>query len=228
MSQAFDSYRSSYESVVQDSIAFSGLKHDFFLAAKIIQLKALFERHFGTTKPALLDIGCGVGRMHPLLMPLCASLSGTDLSTESLERARLDNPDVSYRTQLEGRLDWPDEAFDATLAVCVLHHVPVVERPGFMAEMARVTRPGGLAIVIEHNPLNPLTRLAVARCPFDHDAVLLRHGEAAERLAAAGLNGIESRHFLIAPTLAAPIRRIERLFERVPLGAQYISHGVVL
>ncbi|MCX7340702.1 MAG: class I SAM-dependent methyltransferase [Hyphomicrobiales bacterium] len=227
MSQVFDSYRSSYENVVQDSIAFSGLKHDFFLEAKIIQLKTLFERHFGAGKPALLDIGCGVGRMHPLLAPLCASLSGTDLSTESLERARLDNPDVAYRTQVAGSLDWPEAGFDATLAVCVLHHVPVADRAGFLAEMARVTRPGGLAIIIEHNPFNPLTRLAVARCPFDHDAVLLRHGEAADRLAAAGLHRIESRHFLIAPTLASPVRRIERLFEYLPLGAQYISHGVV-
>jgi SAM-dependent methyltransferase len=227
MSQAFDSYRSIYEKVVQDSIAFSGLKHDFFLEAKIIQLKALFERHFGAGKPALLDIGCGVGRMHPLLAPLCTSLSGTDLSTESLERAWLDNPKVAYRTQLAGSLDWEDASFDATLAVCVLHHVPVADRAGFLAEMARVTRSGGLAIIIEHNPFNPLTRLAVARCPFDHDAVLLRHGEAADRLATAGLYHIESRHFLIAPTLASPVRRIERLFELLPLGAQYISHGVV-
>jgi cyclopropane fatty-acyl-phospholipid synthase-like methyltransferase len=61
--QAFDSYRASYEQVVAQSIAFSGLKHDFFLAAKVIQLKALFERHFGAAKPSLLDIGCGVGRI---------------------------------------------------------------------------------------------------------------------------------------------------------------------
>ena len=52
---------------------------------------------------------------------------------------------------------------------------------GFVADMVRVTRPGGLVCVIEHNPLNPLTRLAVNRCPFDADAVLLRSGQLAKR-----------------------------------------------
>ena len=39
--------------------------------------------------------------------------------------------------------------------------------------MRRVVRPGGLLCIIEHNPFNPLTRLAVVRCEFDRDAVLL-------------------------------------------------------
>lgn len=227
MSQAFDSYRESYERNVENSIAFSGLKHDFFLQAKIQRLSELFGSHFGDARPSLLDLGCGVGRMHPLLLPLTTRLAGTDISTESLERARLDNPPVDYREcASDGTLPFEDAGFDATLAVCVLHHVPCAARPGFIAEMKRVTRKGGLCIIIEHNPWNPLTRLAVARCPFDHDAVLLRHGEAAGRLAAAGTTGIESRHFLLLPTLAAPARAIERKLERLPLGAQYMAWGV--
>jgi hypothetical protein len=30
--------------------------------------------------------------------------------------------------------------------------------------LVRVVRPGGVAAIVEHNPLNPLTRLVVARC----------------------------------------------------------------
>jgi hypothetical protein len=52
--------------------------------------------------------------------------------------------------------------------------------------MARVTRPGGLICIIEHNALNLLTRLAVNRCPFDADAVLLRSGQSQELLRGAG------------------------------------------
>jgi hypothetical protein len=55
--QAFDGYKASYEQVVAESIAFSGLKHDFFLAAKVVQLKALFERHFGAGKPSPVEFG---------------------------------------------------------------------------------------------------------------------------------------------------------------------------
>lgn len=223
--QAFDGYKTSYEQVVADSIAFSGLKHDFFLDAKIIQLKALFARHFGEGKPSLLDIGCGVGRMHPLLAPFVGQLAGTDVSGASLERAREDNPGVDYRPDEGSGLPWEDAAFDATLAVCVLHHVAVADRAAFVAEMRRVTKPGGLAIIIEHNPFNPLTRLAVARCPFDADAVLLRHGEARDRLASGGFGAVESRHFLIAPSLSKLALKLDDAFASLPFGAQYIASG---
>lgn len=226
MSEAFDRYRGDYERVVQDSIAFSGLKHDFFLAAKVIRLGDLFRRHFGAARPSLLDIGCGVGRMHPHLRPIVGRLAGTDVSSESIDRARADNPWADYRLDRRSGLPWEDASFDATLAVCVLHHVPVAERAAFMAEMARLTRPGGLAVIIEHNPWNPLTRLAVARCPFDHDAVLLRHSEAAGRLRAAGFRAVETSHFLVTPSLGAPALKLDRLLARLPLGAQYMAFGV--
>ena len=53
--------------------------------------------------------------------------------------------------------------------------------------MRRVVRPGGLVCVIEHNPLNPLTRsLAVSRCEFDSDAVLLGASTTRKLMAAGG------------------------------------------
>ena len=36
-----------------------------------------------------------------------------------------------------------------------------------MAEMLRPVAPHRIAIVIEHNPLNPVTRHIVSRCAFD-------------------------------------------------------------
>lgn len=225
---AFDAYSRTYEGLVADSIAFSGLKHDFFLAAKIRFLAGLFAERFGAgARPALLDVGCGVGRMHPLLAPIVGTLAGTDLSAEALERARSDNPAVDYLLGGEGVLPFGPAAFDATMAVCVLHHVPPPSRPALIAELARVTRPGGLVILIEHNPWNPLTRLAVARCPFDADAVLLAAGEARARLSEAGLGDVESRHFLVFPTAARIAARLERALARVPLGAQYAAFATV-
>ncbi|MFO1185758.1 MAG: methyltransferase domain-containing protein [Bauldia sp.] len=224
MSAAFDAYARSYEDLVGDSIAFSGLKHDFFLTAKVRFLARLFAERFGEgARPAVLDVGCGVGRMHPLLAPLAGSLAGTDLSAEALARARADNPAVDYRTGSDGALPFADAAFDVTLAVCVAHHVPPADRPAFIAEMVRVTRPRGLVVLIEHNPWNPLTRLAVARCPFDADAVLLAAAEARRLLHRAGLGEVESRHFLLFPTAARIAEAVERRLARLPLGAQYAA-----
>jgi len=226
MSEAFDAYRNTYEGLVSDSIAFSGLKHDFFLIAKVRFLAHLFAERFGAGyRPSLLDVGCGVGRMHPLLMPVVGDLAGSDVSAEAIDRAKADNPGVDYRVGQAGPLPFADASFEVTTAVCVVHHVQPPARDGFLAEMRRVTRPGGLVILIEHNPWNPLTRLAVARCPFDHDAVLLSARHARHLLAKAGLAAVESRHFLVLPTAAPAAGRIERGLERIPIGAQYAAIG---
>ena len=115
--------------------------------------------------------------------------------------------------------------FDLVTAICVLHHVAPAEWAHFMKEMRRVVRPGGLICVIEHNPLNPLTRLAVARCEFDRDAVLLGAGKARKLMAAGGLREIGARYFLLLPWEAKPARRVEGALSNVPLGAQYAAFG---
>jgi hypothetical protein len=92
--------------------------------------------------------------------------------------------------------------------------------------MRRVVRSGGLVCLIEHNPLNPLTRLAVARCEFDRDAVLLHAGRTRALMADAGLHDIRSDYFLLLPSAAPVARRLERGLSRLPLGAQYIASAI--
>jgi hypothetical protein len=96
-----------------------------------------------------------------------------------------------------------------------------------MNEMRRVVRPGGLICIIEHNPLNPLTCLAVSRCEFDRDAVLFGAGTARKLMAAGGLREIGARHFLLLPWEAKSARRVENALSNVPLGAQYAAFGTV-
>ena len=226
MTELFDSYRSNYRDVVQSSIDFSGLPHSFFMRAKADLLRELIARRLGSEKPAMLDVGCGVGSFHPLLRGMVGRLSGIDVSSASIAQARADNRDVDYRA-FDGRsFPFDDAGFDLVTAICVLHHVAPAEWAHFMNEMRRVVRPGGLICVIEHNPLNPLTRLAVARCEFDHDAVLLGAGKARKLMAAGGLHEIGARYFLLLPWDATPARRVEGAFSNVPLGAQYATFGI--
>jgi SAM-dependent methyltransferase len=225
MTELFDSYRSNYRDVVQSSIDFSGLPHSFFMRAKVDLLRELIVRRLGPEKPAMLDVGCGVGSFHPLLRGMAGRLSGIDVSSESIAQARADNRDVDYRA-FDGRsFPFDDAGFDLVTAICVLHHVAPAEWAHFMNEMRRVVRPGGLVCVIEHNPLNPLTRLAVARCEFDRDAVLLGAGKMRKLMAAGGLREIGARYFLLLPWDAKPARRVEGALSSVPLGAQYVAFG---
>jgi SAM-dependent methyltransferase len=125
------------------------------------------------------------------------------------------------------RAPFAGSSFDLVFAVCVLHHVaPGAERDTLVGEMARLARPGGLVAIWEHNPWNPLTRRAVARCRFDRDAVLLPPGEARRLLRRAGLTRVESRYGLFFPWRGRGWRRAERLLAQVPLGAQFVAMGI--
>jgi SAM-dependent methyltransferase len=225
MTELFDGYRNNYRDVVQSSIDFSGLPHSFYMRAKADLLRELIGRRLGPQQPAMLDVGCGVGSFHPLLRGMVGRLSGIDVSSASIAQASADNHDVDYRA-FDGRsFPFDDGGFDLVTAICVLHHVAPAEWRHFIDEMRRVARPGGLICVIEHNPLNPLTRLAVARCEFDRDAVLLGAGTARKLMAAGGLREIDARYFLLLPWEAKPARLVEGALGKIPLGAQYAAFG---
>jgi SAM-dependent methyltransferase len=227
MTQLFDAYDQSYRDVVQSSVDFSGLPHSFFMSAKAAVIQDVVAAHFGARKPEALDVGCGVGALHPHVRAHFARLSGTDVSAASLARARDDNPDNDYRQSDGATLPYGDASVDFTLAVCVMHHVPPRDWLAFLREMRRVSRPGGLVCIIEHNPFNPLTRYAVAHCEFDRDAVLLRAGEVRGLMVDAGLHDVAARQFLFLPSAAPLVRRIERRLGWLPLGAQYLACGTV-
>src|SRR3984957_11326759 len=195
MTELFDSYRSNYREVVQSSIDFSGLPHSFFMRAKADMLRELIAQRLGAEKPVMLDVGCGVGSFHPLLRGMVGRLCGIDVSTASIAQARADNTDVDYRDFDGVNFPFPDAGFDLVTAISVMHHVSLTGWAPFVSEMCRVVRPGGIVCIIEHNPLNPLTRLAVSRCEFDKDAVLLHAARARALMADAGLHDARSHYF---------------------------------
>jgi SAM-dependent methyltransferase len=225
MTELFDAYDDSYRDVVQSSIDFSGLPHSFFTIAKAELLGEVMAAHFGARRPDLLDIGCGVGVLHRFLRPQVGRLQGVDHSESCIARARRDNPGIDYAAYAGSRLPCADQSVDMALAVCVLHHVAPAAWGGFMSEMCRVVRPGGLVCAIEHNPYNPLTRLSVSRCAFDRDAVLLTARRTEALMRQADIGAPRSRYFLLLPSARAFARRLERGLSALPLGAQYMTVG---
>ena len=82
-------------------------------------------------------------------------------------------------------------------------------------------RPGGLVAIFEHNPFNPLTRLAVNRCEFDEDAVLVRPRTAIRLLRDTALRPVDHRYVILLPSDRPAALAFERALRRVPLAAQY-------
>ncbi|WP_226782789.1 class I SAM-dependent methyltransferase [Oceaniglobus trochenteri] len=222
----FDAYRDSYVDTVEQSISFSGLSHGFFQQSKALMIRDLLAMRLADRpEPSLLDVGCGVGALHPLLSGLFGSIHGVDISGQSIERAKQDNPGNLYDAYDGKRLPFADNSFDMALSICVMHHVPVEQWTGFMAELARVVSPGGMVCLVEHNPANPGTRISVARCPFDADAVLLGPRKMRGYMRRAGLAEVATRNFVFFPTNRPAFRALERRLHWLPLGAQYAAIG---
>lgn len=168
-----------------------------------------------------LDVGCGTGETDSLLVGKLGTIEGVDVSEGVLEAARARHPELTYRQYDGHNLPYDAPCFDVAFAICVVHHVPPLQWQSFIAELGRVVRSGGLLVVMEHNPFNPLTRLAVARCAFDDDAVLVRRRGVERLVRNAGLEVRDSRYIEFLPWDHRLLRRAERVLTELPFGAQY-------
>jgi SAM-dependent methyltransferase len=102
----------------------------------------------------ILDVGCGTGTGEMSLARLRLSqmhLFGVDLVTERLREAhaatRGINARVGYAAGDACRLPFAADSFDSTYCVAVLQHIR--DLSGALAEIARVTRPGGRVLIVE-------------------------------------------------------------------------------
>lgn len=212
-----------YEQQMEAALRFLGQEHHAFLEQKAEHVIRIIRRHLGSsTSVALLDVGCGVGLMDQLLTPMLDHVTGIDVSEEVVTAARQTNPGATYLTYDGATMPFADATFDAALIVNVLHHIPPPDRLSVIREMTRCLRPGGVCIAAEHNPLNPLTRLVVARCEFDHDAILLPRQETASLMSSAGLIHLLHQYVVFTPYYRSWLVTAEQRLGRLPLGAQYI------
>jgi SAM-dependent methyltransferase len=148
----------------------------------------------------VLDVGCGPGALTAELVARLGpiAVSAVDPSESFVAAARARNRAVDVRLASAERLPFEDDAFDAALAQLVVHFMsdPVAG----LAEMARVTRPGGVvaASVWDHaggqGPLSVFWDAARELDPDVDDESQLagtREGHLAELFDAAGLHDIQ-------------------------------------
>ena len=148
----------------------------------------------------VIDVGCGPGALTAELVARLGAeaVSAVDPSEPFVAAARARNPGVDVQRASAEQLPFADRAFDAALAQLVVHFMsdPVAG----LAEMARVTRQGGVvaACVWDHGggrgPLSVFWQAARQLDPEVHDESALagaRQGHLSELFEAAGLRDIE-------------------------------------
>jgi ubiquinone/menaquinone biosynthesis C-methylase UbiE len=143
-----------------------------------------------------LDVGTGAGALAFALAPLVREVVGLDPVPELLELARARaRPNTEFVEGDGTALSFPDASFDLAATHRTLHHVARPER--VVAELARVTRPGGHVLVVDQLAPDDAAAAAVlhefesVRDPSH--ARLLTAAELRELFAANGLELVRER-----------------------------------
>ena len=219
----FDQFAEEYRQSLNSSVAISGESADFFAEYKILRV-AQECRRAAWQPDRILDFGTGVGSSLPYFREQFPSseLIGADVSEKSLEVAQERFGGEAQLVKIaDGCIPLADNSVSLAFSACVFHHIPEAEHIAWLSELRRVVRPGGMLVIFEHNPLNPLTVRTVKSCPFDENAVLMTAPELTRRFAAAGWASPTSKFTLFFPRMLAALRPFERFLGAVPLGAQY-------
>lgn len=173
-------------------------------------------------KGRVLEVGVGTGLSLPDYDP-SHEIVGVDLSPEMLEKARerIDEDGLGNVTGLyemdAGNLEFVDDSFDIVVAMFVMTVVPDPEK--VMRELARVTKPGGQVILVNHfsqeegvrgwleRRMAPFAGKIGWRSVFDVDRVMVCDDlRLAERVSLRPLGLFTMMHFSkIAAAVAQPV-----------------------
>jgi SAM-dependent methyltransferase len=218
-----------------DSIA---AVYDESLPAHVVEhyLRKRTEFVIATCPPGpALDVGCGTGALAERLAAAGYEMTGVDPSDGMLEILRRRCPAVNAVVASGAELPFAPDSFDLVLTVATMHHIAT---PGAvrrtLAEMVRVSRPGGRILIWDHNPRNPYWGSLMARVPQDTgDERLIPEQEIADGLALAGARVLHARQLGLVPDFTPPpllgaAATVERLVERTPYVRSLAAHNVVV
>jgi SAM-dependent methyltransferase len=106
-----------------------------------------------TRMERVLDFGVGTGRMLAQFLPFRLALHGVDVNPAAVEwtRRKLEGLATIALSQFQPPLGFESGFFDLVLANSVFTHMPYAAQPGWIAELARVLKPGGCALITVHD-----------------------------------------------------------------------------
>jgi SAM-dependent methyltransferase len=200
-----------------------------------IRKRVAFVKEHVMVGSRILDVGCGTGVLAERLLREGYAVTGADPFAAMLERMKARDPRLETVHAHGQDLPFEDGTFDFTYCVAVMHHVadPKDVRDT-LVEMARVTKPGGLVMVWDHNPRNPYWPILMKRVPQDTGAErLIPEEEVVAGLKAGGATPVEVHTSGLMPDftprpLTGAVAALERLVERTPLLNRFAAHNVIL
>ena len=117
-------------------------------------LEALRSHGFDLARmERMLDFGVGTGRMLLQFLPFKLARYGVDVNPVAIEwsQQKLGRYASIELSKLAPPLRFEDGFFDLVMANSVFTHMPYEAMPGWIAELARVTKSGGCALITVHD-----------------------------------------------------------------------------
>ena len=199
-----------------------------------LRKRAAFVLGLGSYR-TVLDVGCGTGALARRLTGLGYEVTGVDPSDGMLGVMRSRAPEVRAVHGSGTELPFDPDSFDVVVSVAAFHHIAEPDAvSATLAEMTRVSRPGGRIVIWDHNPRNPYWSLLMNRVPQDTgEERLIPEPELVSGLNAGGAQvlSVERLGFVpdFTPRLALDaVAAAERLAERVPGVREFAAHNVVV
>lgn len=140
---------------------------------------------------SVLDVGCGPGIYLEKLSHRSDLVAGVDLSPGMVKEAKRSTPAVTVADAQY--LPFDENAFDTTLCTHVLYHVPDIAAS--IAELRRVTRPGGRVVVAT----NGQQHMRQLRETFDQVVKRLADGDSKPVLSSARRFRMEQGEEMLRP-----------------------------
>jgi len=101
---------------------------------------------------AILDLGCGYGRlMGELKAEGYSNVTGIDISADMIARAKQQHPEADLRVWDSKTLPFDANVFEAVLLVAVLNCIPTdAGQEHLISEISRVLAPNGLLFISDY------------------------------------------------------------------------------
>lgn len=225
----FDKFAEEYKSIHARNIKLSGEKPDFFAEYKVFDTALLAKKYqLNNSSIRIMDFGAGVGNSVPFFKKhfLNADLVCLDVSEKSLEIAKERFPNQAEFVLFDGRrIPYDNDTFDVVFVACVFHHIDASQHNLFLKEILRVLVSGGILVIFEHNPYNPLTLQAVNTCVFDKNAKLIKARDFKHRLMVNDFKNVLVKYRIFFPRALKRARFLEPFMTWIPFGAQYYVVG---
>jgi SAM-dependent methyltransferase len=222
----FDDYAHSYDDMVAKVTGPSGFAPPYFDEYKVREMcQRVRSRGWENAPFRFLNFGCGIGKSERFIRQYFphASIYSIDISERSIEMAKKTNATLDHAvfSTFDGlRIPFAGP-FDIIFVANAFHHIRREDHMPILRDIHSHLSERGMLFLFEHNPGNPLTRRAVASCPFDEDAVLLSPRYAKGIVAESGFRWSRVRFIVFFPAMLRLLLKLEQFLYKLPFGAQY-------